>query len=152
GDGMVTLWYERPGFKRGTRIWAAAPGASFDDDHVWFEVVLAPRAQWQTCIDIVSITDEGEAPSRATHGSIGKLEPQMPQTVQEWLDTAPRLTTTSDPLAHTYRQTLLDIAALRFRARGDLAGTLPAAGLPWFMALFGRDSILTSYALLPFHA
>src|SRR5262249_4551872 len=26
----------------------------------------------------------------------------------------------------------------------------PAAGLPWFMALFGRDSLLTSYQALPF--
>ena len=28
--------------------------------------------------------------------------------------------------------------------------SLPAAGLPWFMALFGRDSLLTSYQALPF--
>jgi glycogen debranching enzyme len=152
GDGMVTLWYERQGFKRGTRIWLAAPGARCGDDHTRFELVLAPRANWQTCIDIVCFTDEGEAPSRARHGAIGKLEPQMPQTVQEWLDAAPLLTTTADSLVHTYRRTLLDIAALRFRARSDLEWTLPAAGLPWFMALFGRDSILTSYAMLPFDA
>lgn len=151
-DGMVTLWYERQGWRRGTRIWWAMPGACCGDDRIRFDLVLGPRAEWQTCIDIVSITDEGEAPSRATHGSIGKLEPQMPETVEEWLDTAPHLETGADSLAHTYRRTLLDIAALRFRARGDLRWTLPAAGLPWFMALFGRDSILTSYALLPFHA
>src|SRR2546429_5252422 len=28
--------------------------------------------------------------------------------------------------------------------------SLPSAGLPWFMALFGRDSLLTSYQALPF--
>jgi glycogen debranching enzyme len=28
--------------------------------------------------------------------------------------------------------------------------TLPAAGLPWFMALFGRDSLLTSFQALPY--
>ena len=27
---------------------------------------------------------------------------------------------------------------------------MPAAGLPWFMALFGRDSLITSYQTLPF--
>src|SRR5262249_39135551 len=72
-DGMVTLWYERKTFKRGTRILYAAPGARWCDGCVRFDVVLAPRAQWQTCIDVVSITGEGDAPSRARHGSIGKL-------------------------------------------------------------------------------
>lgn len=34
----------------------------------------------------------------------------------------------------------------------DLSGgeTLPAAGLPWFMALFGRDSLITSFQALPY--
>jgi glycogen debranching enzyme len=27
---------------------------------------------------------------------------------------------------------------------------MPAAGLPWFMAVFGRDSLLTSFQALPF--
>ena len=29
-------------------------------------------------------------------------------------------------------------------------GALPAAGLPWFMAVFGRDSLITSFQALPF--
>jgi glycogen debranching enzyme len=32
----------------------------------------------------------------------------------------------------------------------DLEWSLPAAGLPSFMALFGRDSLLTAYMTLPF--
>ncbi|MBA2641673.1 MAG: amylo-alpha-1,6-glucosidase, partial [Actinobacteria bacterium] len=45
---------------------------------------------------------------------------------------------------------MLDLAALRFRALDGPGSSLPAGGLPWFMALFGRDSILMSYQLLPF--
>ena len=28
----------------------------------------------------------------------------------------------------------------------------PAAGLPWFMTLFGRDSLITSFQALPFQS
>jgi glycogen debranching enzyme len=45
---------------------------------------------------------------------------------------------------------LVDRAALRFFSRYTPGEALPAAGLPWFMALFGRDSIITSFQALPF--
>jgi glycogen debranching enzyme len=47
-------------------------------------------------------------------------------------------------------RSLVDLAALRFSP--PIAGnrSLPAAGLPWFMTMFGRDSILTSLQALPF--
>ncbi|MGZ4311088.1 MAG: amylo-alpha-1,6-glucosidase, partial [Solirubrobacteraceae bacterium] len=56
-----------------------------------------------------------------------------------------------DPaLLRTYRASLSDLGALRMHP--DLAddATLPAAGLPWFMALFGRDSLITSFQALPY--
>src|SRR5215468_5283471 len=45
----------------------------------------------------------------------------------------------------------VDIASLRFHPDTLAEHYLPAAGLPWFMALFGRDSLLTSYQMLPFN-
>jgi glycogen debranching enzyme len=49
-----------------------------------------------------------------------------------------------------YARNLVDIAALRFRPDNMPDDFLPAAGLPWFMAVFGRDSLITSYQMLPF--
>ncbi len=74
----------------------------------------------------------------------------MPVTFERWMADAPKLETDFDALRHTYRQSLIDLAALRFRPLGDLSWSLPAAGLPWFMALFGRDSLITAYQALPF--
>jgi glycogen debranching enzyme len=46
---------------------------------------------------------------------------------------------------------LTDLAALRFYPHVAIQDeSLPAAGLPWFMALFGRDSLITSLQALPF--
>jgi glycogen debranching enzyme len=74
----------------------------------------------------------------------------MPVSLDRWLEQAPRLETSFDALRHTYHQSLVDLAALRFRPSSDVSFSLPAAGLPWFMTLFGRDSLITAYQALPF--
>src|SRR5581483_10681682 len=68
----------------------------------------------------------------------------------EWFADAPRLETDWEPLARVYRRSLTDLAALRYYPGGQDGASLPAAGLPWFMTLFGRDSLITSYQALPF--
>ena len=50
----------------------------------------------------------------------------------------------------TYRASLSDLGALRMHPDLAQGATLPAAGLPWFMALFGRDSLITSFQALPY--
>jgi hypothetical protein len=45
---------------------------------------------------------------------------------------------------------VIDLAALRFTSEFFPDQALPAAGLPWFMTVFGRDSLITSYQALPF--
>jgi glycogen debranching enzyme len=46
-------------------------------------------------------------------------------------------------LERTWAQSLADLAALRLRWAGS--EMVPAAGLPWFMTLFGRDTLITSF-------
>ena len=62
----------------------------------------------------------------------------------------PELETGSEDLRHTFARSIADLAALRMRPRqGDRAlRDLPAAGLPWFMTVFGRDTLITSYQTL----
>jgi glycogen debranching enzyme len=55
-----------------------------------------------------------------------------------------------EPLNRIYLRSLVDLAALRFHPRISHTGALPAAGLPWFMSIFGRDSVITSLQALPF--
>src|SRR6202035_4825693 len=56
-----------------------------------------------------------------------------------------------DPaLTRTYRASLTDLAALRLQPDLDEPATLPAGGVRWFMALFGRDSLITSFQALPY--
>ncbi len=74
----------------------------------------------------------------------------MEQGLRQWLDAAPHLECDWEPLQATYHRSLVDLAALRFSPPIAGGKSLPAAGLPWFMTMFGRDSIFTSLQALPF--
>ena len=74
----------------------------------------------------------------------------MAQDLQRWIASAPRLESDYEALKRTYHRSLVDLAALRFSPLSAGRHTLPAAGLPWFMTMFGRDSILTSLQAMPF--
>ncbi|MEA2667516.1 MAG: hypothetical protein QOJ33_450 [Chloroflexota bacterium] len=149
GESRVTLIYTHDQFRRDTviefsEIFAVGP------DQAQVDVHLDPRGSWRTCIDVFPVID-GEL-HRLEHGdrTFGNPKPDMPTTFEQWMAQAPTLDTDNDVLRHTYRQSLIDLAALRFRPLKSLSYSLPAAGLPWFMALFGRDSLITAYQALPF--
>jgi glycogen debranching enzyme len=141
--------YEREGYLRGTIVGVTAP-AVLEPGRARFDVRLAPRERWQVCLEVSPVID-GQA-LRVEHQdlSILTVRPQMPLTLDEWVEQLPQLTTSWEDLRATYQRSLVELAALRFRPLPDIDWSLPAAGLPWFMALFGRDTLLTSYQALPF--
>ncbi|MCT7356188.1 aminotransferase [Streptomyces sp. 15-116A] len=59
---------------------------------------------------------------------------------------------TDEALARACAQGLADLALLRVPATGPGGEALrvPGAGIPWFLTLFGRDSLLTSLFALPY--
>ncbi len=61
-----------------------------------------------------------------------------------------RITTTDQRLARGFDQSLDDLASLRIFDPVHPERVVVAAGAPWFMTLFGRDSLLTSWMALPF--
>ena len=76
----------------------------------------------------------------------------MQRDLDRWLEAAPTLKADSADLVRTYRRSLVDLAALRFSPLSASGRSLPAAGLPWFMTMFGRDSVFTSLQALPFNS
>jgi len=149
GASLVTLSYTRDTFRRDTVI-EFSENFSVGPERARVELHLEPRGSWRTCIDVVPVVDG--AFNRLEHGdrTFGDPKPDMPTSFEQWMAQAPTLETDNDVVRHTYRQSLIDLAALRFRPLKTLSYSLPAAGLPWFMALFGRDSLITAYQALPF--
>ncbi len=147
--GQLVLGYERDTFRRATVISTPTP-AQIDEESLTFAVVLEPHGGWTTELRVEPAVP-GMGQGRALRGR-GRPRVSMQKNLARWLAEAPRLECDWDPLKVTYRRSLVDLAALRFSPLTAGGRSLPAAGLPWFMTMFGRDSIFTSLQALPFTA
>ncbi len=151
GNRLV-LAYQRERFVRETWITPSSPQAEPDENGISFRIQIEPHGEWHTCIDVVpGVTGDADAPDRPRfkHGDTDP-KPEGAASLEEWLAGAPSLECDWRPLADIYERSLIDLAALRFYPPILRGQPIPAAGLPWFMAVFGRDSLITSYQALPF--
>ena len=148
---QVVLTYEDGQVRRGTRLSFSTQPDDLNGERARFSFTLAPRQEQVVCVDVLWEVDGIEYGPRTGHGGFGQLEPQMEESLEEWMSDAPAIDTKVDDLRHSYHRSQLDLAALRFRPLAAVHCSLPAAGLPWYMALFGRDSLITAYEALPFY-
>ncbi|GII21045.1 amylo-alpha-1,6-glucosidase [Planosporangium mesophilum] len=149
-DGRLLLGYERETFRRETMISTTAP-AQVDEHGLSFDVRLQPHGKWTTELHVTPASPGVGGRSLMPKPSRGATAPtKMRGDLEKWIGRAPRLECDWESLQATYRRSLVDLAALRFSPVLAGGNSLPAAGLPWFMTMFGRDSILTSLQALPF--
>ena len=149
-DGRLILGYRRETYVRETWI-SASQDCGIDEYGLTFSVHIEPHDQWTTDLQVTL----GRVGTGSGHGlkygrGAKKAKPNMERSLDKWLEESPRLLCDWDPLKNTYQKSLVDLAALRFAPPVLEGHSLPAAGLPWFMTMFGRDSIFTSLQALPF--
>ena len=108
-----------------------------------FPIDLEPRERWDLRIDVVASLSGEESPPTAVEQRFGHEREHVRDSLAAWRLNVPKLRTSRDSLYHAFDQSVADLAALRMRS-GDSVGRLPAAGMPWFMTVFGRDTIITS--------
>ena len=146
-DGTLVLGYRRGDFVRETRI-RSSRAADVDERGLTFRLHLEPHADWNTCVFVQPVV-ERPLEIKYRHDD-EEAKPNIGMSLEEFLAAAPRLESDWDPLEHVYERSLIDLAALRFTSDLFRDASLPAAGLPWFMTVFGRDSLITSFQALPF--
>jgi glycogen debranching enzyme/putative sterol carrier protein len=146
-EDHLVLGYRREAYCRET--WIRASGdAVYDLEGLAFTVTLQPQEAWTTEIDVLPVDEPDDSPRfpRPWHWE----DPETRLGLRVMRGAVPMLSCDWVALQRIYERSLADLAALRFDLRARPGHFLPAAGLPWFMAAFGRDSLITSLQALPF--
>ncbi|GGM18846.1 MULTISPECIES: amylo-alpha-1,6-glucosidase [Micromonospora] len=147
---LLRLGYRRGNFRRETVISSSGP-ARFDRQGFTYTIHLEPNEEWHTEIDVQTFAvGPGGRDLRMGVQAHGHERLALQHDLEQWIANAPKVNSECEHLGRTYQRSLVDLAALRFSPLSLPGQTVPAAGLPWFMTLFGRDSLLTCLQVLPF--
>lgn len=156
--------YENACFSRVVEIHAACAGSvtEFANGTRRWRIELDPGASWLTCL--LWTPRVGEAPEledvdSPCHSLLDR-DSTHDQAQRDW---AAETTTylTSDPTINAVvRNAIADLAGLRLHVHDPAAASwgdgqdhtleawVPAAGIPWFFSLFGRDTLVVSLQTL----
>jgi glycogen debranching enzyme len=140
---VLGFLYEHDTFQAATRVNPSIPGRLDGHEIVW-DLRIAPLDEWHVGVEVlVHLDDEVKKP---THDTFGEPERQATKVLKKWESGVPQVAGGNDVVWHTIGKSVVDLASLRLMAcvKGN-EFSLPAAGLPWFMAIFGRDTLFTSY-------
>lgn len=140
---------EGGGFQASSLVWFDKPGIAGDRE-MHFQAHIEPRSQWTLAARVVVLRKEEARQKRYSARFFQGARSRVTTSQRTWFKGSPTLEGTFERMPAAYRRSLSDLAALRMRAPdGDHAAELPAAGLPWFMTVFGRDTLLTSLQIMP---
>jgi glycogen debranching enzyme len=127
-----------------TSIDRATSSAVSANGRLSFDIALQPGEAWHTCL--LYALEDGEQPYPAPRECVAQsAKSRHAETLSQWLQTVVKIETSNEEFYRLFRQALEDMAALRLPIQGTTHMVfIPAAGLPWFVAPFGRDSLLVS--------
>jgi glycogen debranching enzyme len=139
----ITFSYERGAFRRATHVDFSEP-PRLDRGHATYELIVPPHSSWSTCIQVTPVIDGQEITPRHLCGQ--PVERSTPVTrLEEWTSRVPAVTSDEPQFGELLARSTRDLAALRIFDPEFPERAVVAAGAPWFMTLFGRDSLLTSW-------
>jgi glycogen debranching enzyme len=129
-------------------ILVQAPGAEIGPDGLTYRVTVAPHGQWTTVLTVVPSIEGVSTATSFFHPEADELSPRDLRR-QEWVAKIPVLHMGNRSIERTIRRSYDDLGALRIEDPNHPERVVVAAGAPWFMTLFGRDSLWASLMSLP---
>lgn len=139
--------YEHDGFARSlvTRVVHSGSDGNYSNGRISFFIDLAPRTSWHTCLQHL-MSKPGGSMSQAQHcvHSLRKPGSEIEVDLRDWKRGTTSVTSSNEEVYRLFTQSVEDMAALRLPPGEMQNEFIPAAGVPWFVGTFGRDSLIVS--------
>ena len=127
----------------------------FANGGILFRIELAPASSWHCCLWWMPVIDGTERRvTRPCHQLLG-ADSNHEVARRRFVEQAAIFETSNPGVTVALRQAIDDLAGLRLHHHDDLAvgdpsnddlnAWVPAAGIPWFVSLFGRDALTVSF-------
>ncbi|WP_420608361.1 glycogen debranching N-terminal domain-containing protein [Novosphingopyxis sp.] len=150
-EGRLDTLHTNDDFRRGVSVSPAprSPVPTLQDGALGFLVELAPQASWQAEL-LYRLIDGTKLLEASSDRFAEQTTSAQARASDAWCEQAMQLRSSYVPMQLLFEQSLDDLAALRLPIEGtNLEAFVPAAGIPWFAALFGRDSLVTALQTVP---
>lgn len=132
----IRYTYENRGHRETTTI-ALDRAANAHDGRLAFEARLEHGRPWDLHLRVEpEVSHRRGVPPPLPRPHVG------PGRVRQWLEGAPHIETVDRRLERAWGRGVRDLASLLLT--GPAEQFIPAAGLPWYLAIFGRDASITA--------
>ncbi|GAA4046504.1 glycogen debranching N-terminal domain-containing protein [Arthrobacter methylotrophus] len=144
--GSLTIKAAWQDARKGTVI--HADGADVGPDALTYRTVVPPHGHWSTLLSVVPAVDGSGPAIPFVRPEPGGMSPRDRRRL-EWVARIPVLRMGNRSIERTLQRSYDDLGALRIEDPDHPERVVVAAGAPWFMTLFGRDSLWASEMALP---
>jgi glycogen debranching enzyme len=148
-DNQFVFMAGEDGFHGLTQVVLSERGQA-NGSKVTYRIGLEPREAWRLRADVIPATDGMRTAVQVAERRFGEELARVRASLAAWRLRVPQLRASWDDLGQSFRQSVADLSSLRMDEDPRVPGQLPAAGMPWFMTVFGRDTLITCLQTLLF--